>query len=264
MGTDPLSFVRPGQDADEILLDSARVNGWQEATNFVRRLRGGPTSEATLTPLPPGVILVRNDTGADRDRYAIVALGDPVFTRSENIFTFQEATLLKAIAPAWPAHFHSWGVLLEPLRANRIGRCLVSGIGVALVNFASAAAIAAHQYALVNDANYSYLESGFTGHARILARDTTAVATTRYWCKIMLGAPGINEVFGTLDGSLAQGSSATMSVFTHDGSSWSDTTANITVYDRLLKSGATAISSGKWCVARWYSGRWWAESAECN
>lgn len=74
----------------------------------------------------------------------------------------------------------------------------------------------------------------------------------------------ITELFGTLDGSLSQGSSATMSVYTHDGSSWVDTTANITVYDRLLKSGAAAVQSGKWVVAQFYSGRWWATSAECN
>lgn len=72
------------------------------------------------------------------------------------------------------------------------------------------------------------------------------------------------EVWGTLDGSLSQGGSATMSVFFRDGGSWTDSTMNITVYDRLLKSGATAISSGKWVVASWYGDRWWASSAECN
>jgi len=72
------------------------------------------------------------------------------------------------------------------------------------------------------------------------------------------------ELWGTLDGSLSQGSSATMSIFCHNGSSWVNTTANITVYDRLLKTGAAAVQSGKWVVARWYSGRYWAEAAECN
>jgi len=72
------------------------------------------------------------------------------------------------------------------------------------------------------------------------------------------------KLFGTLDGSLSQGSSATMSVYFRDSSSWTDSTMNVTVNDRLLKSGATAISSGKWVAADWYGDIWVATAAECN
>lgn len=74
----------------------------------------------------------------------------------------------------------------------------------------------------------------------------------------------VSELWGSLDGSLSQGSSATLSVHFRDSATWTDSTMNITVYDKLLKSGATAIQSGKWVVADWYGDRWWATSAECN
>lgn len=75
----------------------------------------------------------------------------------------------------------------------------------------------------------------------------------------------INEVFGTLAGSLSQGSTASMDIEYFDGSSWSTGGwTDITVRDRLLKSGADPVDSGNHVVARWYSGAWWATSAECN
>lgn len=266
MAGDPYSAVREGQSALDVLTSAARVNLWNEAGLAHRRTMGGNTFDSKLAPLSENEFWVKNETGSDRSRFDIVAFEEPVYLRSDNIPAFNERTqtYMKAIEPAWPDHFLSWGVLQEPCAANKLARVRVGGIAVALVRFTNAAAIASHKYAMMNDATYDYLESGFTGHARILWRDTTAVSTNRYWCKLLIGVPGISEVFGTLDGSLAQGSSATMSVFEHDGSTWNDTTANITVYDRLLKSGASAIDSGNWVVARWYSGRWWATSAECN
>jgi len=74
----------------------------------------------------------------------------------------------------------------------------------------------------------------------------------------------VTELWGTLDGAFAQGSSATMSIFFRDGATWTDSSMNVTVYDRLLKTGATDIASGKWAVAQWYCDRWWAHAAECN
>lgn len=72
----------------------------------------------------------------------------------------------------------------------------------------------------------------------------------------------VTQLWGTLDGSLSQGSSATMSVFFRDGGSWTDSTMNVTVYDRLMKTGQS-IASGKWVVATWYGDRWWVQEAEC-
>lgn len=74
----------------------------------------------------------------------------------------------------------------------------------------------------------------------------------------------INEVFGTLAGALAQGSTASMDIEYFDGTSWSSGGwSDITVRDRLLKSGADDIASGKHAVARWYSGAWFVTAAEC-
>lgn len=261
---DALSMTRPGQDARDILFDHNRLNAWTEAARFAKRHGQGLLADPSHKPLGPGEILIRNETGSDRSMFEIVAFEEPVFTRAENASHFPVQTVMKGIEPDAIDHFAAWGVLLEPARTNHIARCLLSGVTVSLVNFANAAALAAHKYATALDATYANLESTFCGQARILWRESTAASGTLYWCKLLLGAPPVTELFGTLDEDLAQGSDAEMSVYVHNGSSWTDTTANVTVYDRLLKTGAADITSGKWVVARWYSGRWWVTSAECN
>ena len=76
----------------------------------------------------------------------------------------------------------------------------------------------------------------------------------------MLIDGGSRILMGKLDGSLSQGSSATMSIWM--GSTLTDTGDNITVYDWLLGSGES-IDSGKKVKAEYYCGKWYVTAAEC-
>lgn len=191
MPGDPFAPVRPGQDALEALTSSARVNLWTEAGLAHRRAMGGHTFDSKLLPLAEQEFFVKNTTGADRNRFDIVAFEEPLYLRDDNLAAFNERqqTVMKAIEPKWPDHFLSWGVLQEACRANKFARVRVGGIAVALVNFADADATTGHKYATVKDAEYGYLDSAPCGLARVLWRDTTAVSSTRYWCKLWLGGP---------------------------------------------------------------------------
>src|SRR5262249_53520426 len=74
------------------------------------------------------------------------------------------------------------------------------------------------------------------------------------------------EFPGKLDGSLSRGSSATVSIWTSGASAPAtgvDTTWNVTAYDWLMKSGATAIASGKKVIVRWFGNAWYVIEAEC-
>lgn len=263
MNGDPFAPVRPGQEAIDRLTSSAWMNLVTEGGLAYRRHGSGFRHMPEPSPLRPGEILVRNETGADRNQYDIVAFEEPVFTRDDNTYEFQERTLFKAIEPDAIDHFYSWGVLLEPLRENAIGRCLLQGITVAKVNFANAAALVAHKYATVIDATYGNLESTFCGQARILWRNPTADSGTIYWCKLLVNVPTITQLRGVLDGDLAEGGSATVSIYIHNGSAWVDTTANVTAYDDLLETAGSLPST---TVVNVYfnSGRWWVQEARCS
>ena len=73
----------------------------------------------------------------------------------------------------------------------------------------------------------------------------------------------IDRLIGKLDGSLSQGSYATVSVWAGVGNSEADTNWNVTAYDWLMKSGATAIASGKKVLCTLINGVWYVTEAEC-
>ncbi|MFZ5829827.1 MAG: hypothetical protein ACOY3P_07055 [Planctomycetota bacterium] len=75
---------------------------------------------------------------------------------------------------------------------------------------------------------------------------------------------GAELLIGKLDGALSVGGSATMSVWAWNGSNFADSGDNVTVYDWLLKSGATAISSGKKVVAAKIGDVYVVTDAECQ
>lgn len=70
---------------------------------------------------------------------------------------------------------------------------------------------------------------------------------------------------GKLAGSLSQGGTATLNVWHWNGSTDVASGETLTVYDWLLKSGATAIASGKKVVCELdiASGRYYVTAAEC-
>lgn len=55
----------------------------------------------------------------------------------------------------------------------------------------------------------------------------------------------INEAIGKLDSTLAQGGSATVSIWAGTGGSEADTGLNVVAFDWLMKSGASDIAAGK-------------------
>lgn len=68
---------------------------------------------------------------------------------------------------------------------------------------------------------------------------------------------------GKLDGPLAQGGSATVSIWIWNGSD-ADSTVNVTAYDWLLLPG-DSLASGKKVVIKWFrdDGRFWVMGVEC-
>lgn len=74
----------------------------------------------------------------------------------------------------------------------------------------------------------------------------------------------INTFIGKLNGTLSVGGSAAVSVWKGTANSESDETGlDVTCYDWLMKSGATAIASGKKVVVKWINGIWYIVEAEC-
>lgn len=81
------------------------------------------------------------------------------------------------------------------------------------------------------------------------------------WWDILGG--GGAQLIGKLDGALAQGGSATVSIWTGAGGSESDSGKNIVAYDWLMKTGADNIATGKKVVVTIINGVPYVTEAEC-
>ncbi len=148
-----------------------------------------------------GVVLVRNDSGADRDRFAVLGTDSPVILPGDNLDEFKRIVALKGVTPTVATHLGRLVVLDEPLTSGAIGRAVVSGVCPAQVNIIATA----DQFADVANSSTAHLESKVLGSARILWRASPG-STGVQWCIVHLTgtfgipAPGVKyQVLSVLD-----------------------------------------------------------------
>lgn len=121
-------------------------------------------------PGPSGrdVVLVRNDTGSNLDRYYVVGVGAPIVTPTLNLSEFQRRPIMSGGAPA----SGKVAILLEPLPDERIGRAAVSGAVPVQIDVSSAADSGGYAAAEAKSGDATQLELVQTGSLKVLWRET--------------------------------------------------------------------------------------------
>ncbi|MEX2388771.1 MAG: hypothetical protein WD534_12910 [Phycisphaeraceae bacterium] len=129
---DTLKKVQTGQplkipaQAYNAFIDTARAHAQREQDRQ-RLIRGHHPSA--------DVVLVRNDSGDDRDRFAVLGLDEPIVAPEDNLDQFKSRVAFIGVEPT-EDHRGRFALLLEPLKAGRIGHALLSGVGVARIEVA--------------------------------------------------------------------------------------------------------------------------------
>ena len=67
------------------------------------------------------VVPVRNDSGADQDRFAVLGIDVPIFGPGDNLQEFQNRPAFKGIAPAAADHLGRFVILLGPAKKGTAG-----------------------------------------------------------------------------------------------------------------------------------------------
>ncbi|MBA2480904.1 MAG: hypothetical protein H0V44_09590, partial [Planctomycetes bacterium] len=115
-----------------------------------------------------GIVPVRNDSGVDQDRFAILGIDDVLITPGDNLAAFQERVSFSAILPDADVHAQRFCILQDPIAAGSLGRALIAGITPArLAVQADDDAVAA-----VVTGDSARLETGSDGGARILWKES--------------------------------------------------------------------------------------------
>ncbi len=119
-----LKKVLPGQP---LKISATTYNLFVDAANdyLQRRLRLG--GGASGFQRPAGIISVKNNSGFDQSRFAVLGLDEPIYSPTDNEIEFKNNPSMKAVAPTL-SHYGRFVVLQEPLAIGVIGRGMVTGI----------------------------------------------------------------------------------------------------------------------------------------
>jgi len=163
---DALKKVRPG---DRLRIPAKAYNAFVEVAAAHRA--GQSSLDRTFQrghAWQSGIVPVRNDTGADRDRLSVLAIDGPVFAPDNGGGAADEAfirrVVLKGTTPSRPSDVGWFVITLEPIGAGKIGRACVSGVCPALVKYEEDW----HYFADITDGDSGKLTSGERGAAELL------------------------------------------------------------------------------------------------
>lgn len=124
MPGDAFKKVQPGQRL-EIITEA--VNAFLDAALVVRQHK-----QFDNEPSPffrqTGTVKVKNASGADQGRFAILGLTKPIVVPPDNLDDFKRQVTFVGIVPVQNDHPGKFAVLLEPIAAGKIGQAVIGGV----------------------------------------------------------------------------------------------------------------------------------------
>lgn len=128
-----------------------------------------------------GIVLMKNASGSDRERFHILGIKEPVIKYSDNEDVFKNHIALTGEMPDEEDHIGKFAILLEPLKSGSIGKAMVLGVCVVKLDVGKEE----HTHADMKDAEAATLKTGFYGAAQILWKEE---GTGEKWAVVRLNA----------------------------------------------------------------------------
>lgn len=172
------------KSGDALVIPAQTFNTFIDAARDFRARQQGSAQTAQQSFRSSGIILVKNASGYDQDRFAVLGIDSPVITPTDNEDEFKNRPALRGVTPAEASHTGRFIILAEPLADGEIGRAFAHGVCPVKVNVINAN----HRFADVNDGVAGSLKSGLTGAALILWAES---GTGEVWAVVRLGVPSI-------------------------------------------------------------------------
>ena len=224
-GCEMSDHLKKVQSGDRLKIPAATFNTFIDAARDFRARQQGRAQNAQPGLGSSGIVLVKNASGYDQDRFAVLGIDSPVITPTDNEDEFKNKVALISVTPTEANHTGKFVILLEPIQAGEIGLACAHGVCPVKIYISDEG----HAYADVNDGQAGSLASAETGAALILWREN---GTGEKWAIIKLGVPpggGTTTFPARLTASLG-GGKYTGKEQTYNGTSYSD------------KSGASDIT----------------------
>ena len=176
------------QSGDSLRIPAATFNAFIDAAqDFHTRTIGNTGTGPGLGILPPGIVLVRNDSDAAQDQFAVLGIDGIVISPDDNEQEFKSHIVLSGVVPAVDDetdHSGRFVVLAEPLKAGSIGRAFVDHVCQVKVSVEEDEE--EPRFADVADGEAGHLAAAVDGSAMILWRKEGSDAQ---WAVVRLGTP---------------------------------------------------------------------------
>jgi hypothetical protein len=177
MAGDPFGKVGPGE---EVTFNANVWNSFIDAARAESERQHSRTSQPSEILRQASIIKVKNSSGSNLTRNAILGISAPLFSPGSSLRAFQNEVRLVGVTPA-SSHAGKFVVLLDPIGIGKIGRAVVAGVVPVKVNILSTTHTSADVVA-GSTANLTTVASG--GSAQLLWQDT---GTGVKWCVVRLG-----------------------------------------------------------------------------
>jgi len=174
--------LRKVKSGDPLVIPAATFNTFVDAARNYLQRRQSQGGRATPSARDSGIVLAKNATGYDQDRFDVLGVDSPVITPTDNADEFKNRVTIDGVTPTEASHWGAFAILLEPVASGEIGRACVSGICPVKVYVTDTT----HAFADVSDGQAGYLAGAETGAAQILWRET---GTGEVWAIVRLGVP---------------------------------------------------------------------------
>lgn len=156
----PMQKVKRG---DPLVIPAGTFNTFVDAARDFQQRQRSAQRTTQRDQLDTGIILIRNESGADRGRFDVLGIAGPIIEPVDNAEEFKQRVALKGVVPSSP-HAGKFAILLEPATNQTIVRACLDGVCVVRVRMVDEA----HTSADVAIGVTSRLESGDSGTARLL------------------------------------------------------------------------------------------------
>jgi hypothetical protein len=124
MAGDAFKKVQPGQRLE---ITAEAFNAFLDAARAVREHKVFGT-DASQYFRQSGIVKVKNTSGANQGRFAVLGLTEPIILPADNPAEFKRQVTFEGVVPAKNDHKGKFAVLLEPVADGKIGLAVVAGV----------------------------------------------------------------------------------------------------------------------------------------
>jgi len=224
------------QTGDPMVVPASTYNAFIDAATDLHQRQPNATQDAKAAGDREGVVLIKNDSGADRLRFEVLGIDGPVYSPTDNPEGFKNDIVLKGIVPTEASHRGRFVILAEPLADGNVGHAFVSGVCVAKVNITNEG----HRFADVEDNQPGRLKAFSSGAATILwVESSTGVK----WAIVQMGTATAMTVYGWYSNHTTDGQ-YNCRLMSWASGSWSAASSVIVVCKVTKETSGHAFGSG--------------------